>query len=221
MGLILMVIKQNEKVLNSDIRKINVTIKQAYTSKDTLNNVQAFYRIYVREGANTEVQVQDWTRINRTPDGHYFIFDTRDKIPNEYFVDIKVKTDRNIETFKRELQFQIVNKNNMKDLNGIIKNAIKKALTEQSNAEEVTVTAKRNPNSKPPEYRNNFETFISPDGRTIMVPYDLDAMVEKFSKSNYQDLILDTERLQKCIVIILHPMKTITLNHVMIRILKT
>ena len=103
-------IKQNEKVLNSDIRKINVTIKQAYTSKDTLNNVQAFYRIYVREGANTEVQVQDWTRINRTPDGHYFIFDTRDKIPNEYFVDIKVKTDRNIETFKRELQFQIVNK---------------------------------------------------------------------------------------------------------------
>jgi hypothetical protein len=103
-------IKQNEKVLNSDIRKINVTIKQAYTSKETLNNVQAFYRIYVREGANTEVQVQDWTRINRTTDGHYFVFDTKDKIPNEYFVDIKVKTDRNIETFKRELQFQIVNK---------------------------------------------------------------------------------------------------------------
>jgi hypothetical protein len=103
-------IKQNEKVLNSDIRKINVTIKQAYSTKETLNKVQAFYRIYVREGANTEVQVQDWTRINRTPDGHYFVFDTKDKIPNEYFVDIKIKTDRNVETFKRELQFQIVNK---------------------------------------------------------------------------------------------------------------
>jgi len=103
-------IKQNEKVLNTDIRKINVIVKQAYSSKSVINNVKAYYRIYVREGANTEVQVQDWTRINRTPDGHYFIFDTRDKIPNEYFVDIKVVSDKNTDTYKRELQFQIVNK---------------------------------------------------------------------------------------------------------------
>jgi hypothetical protein len=103
-------IKQSEKVLNTDIRKINVNIKEAYSSKSVLNTVKAYYRIYVREGINTEVQVQDWTRINRTPDGHYFIFDTRDKIPNEYFVDIKVVSDKNTETYKRELQFQIVNK---------------------------------------------------------------------------------------------------------------
>jgi hypothetical protein len=103
-------IKQNEKVLNSDIRKVNVVVKQAYSSKSVLSTVKAYYRIYVREGANTEVQVQDWTRINRTPDGHYFIFDTRDKIPNEYFVDIKVVSDKNTDTYKRELQFEIVNK---------------------------------------------------------------------------------------------------------------
>jgi hypothetical protein len=103
-------IKQSEKVLNTDIRKVNVVIKQAYSSKSVLNTVKVYYRIYVREGANTEVQVQDWTRINRTPDGHYFIFDTRDKIPNEYFVDIKVVSDKNTDTYKRELQFEIVNK---------------------------------------------------------------------------------------------------------------
>jgi hypothetical protein len=103
-------IKQSEKVLNTDIRKVNVVIKQAYSSKSVLNTVKAYYRIYVREGANTEVQVQDWARINRTPDGHYFIFDTRDKIPNEYFVDIKVVSDKNTDTYKRELQFEIVNK---------------------------------------------------------------------------------------------------------------
>jgi len=102
-------IKQNEKVLNTDIRKVNVTIKQAYTSNTVLNNVESYYRIYVREGANTEVQVQDWTRINKTPDGYYFVFDTRDKIPNEYFVDIKVVSDKKIDTYKRELQFQILN----------------------------------------------------------------------------------------------------------------
>ena len=103
-------IKQNEKVLNTDIRKVNVTIKQAYTSNSVLNSVESYYRIYVREGANTEVQVQDWTRINKTPDGYYFVFDTTDKIPNEYFVDIKVVSDKNVDTYKRELQFQIVNK---------------------------------------------------------------------------------------------------------------
>ena len=38
------------------------------------------------------------------------MFDTTDKIPNEYFIDIKVNSDRNIDTYKKELQFQIVNK---------------------------------------------------------------------------------------------------------------
>ena len=103
-------IKQNEKVLNTDIRKVNLTIKKAYSSNQVLNNIEAYYRIYVREGANTEVQVQDWTRINKTTDSYYFMFDTTDKIPNEYFVDMKVISDRNTDTYKRALQFQIVNK---------------------------------------------------------------------------------------------------------------
>ena len=103
-------IRQNEKVLNTDIRKVNVTIKQAYSTNTPLTTIESYYRIYVREGLTTEVQVQDWTRINESPDGFYFIFDTTDKIPNEYFVDIKVVSDRNIDTHKRELQFQIVNK---------------------------------------------------------------------------------------------------------------
>ena len=68
-----------------------------------------YYRVYVREG-KTEVQVQDWTELNRTPDSHYFMFNTDDKIPNEYFIDIKVITDRETNTYKRELKFQIVNR---------------------------------------------------------------------------------------------------------------
>ena len=103
-------IKQDEKILNTDLRKVNVTIKQAYSSKATLNTVEAYYRIYVTEGGNTEVQVQDWTRINQTPDGYYFMFDTRDKIPNEYYIDIKVLSNKNTDTYKKEIKFQIVNK---------------------------------------------------------------------------------------------------------------
>jgi hypothetical protein len=102
-------IKQDEKVLNSDIRKIILTIKKAYTSNVVLPQFKAYYRIYVSEGP-TEVIVQDWTRINQTPNEYYFMFDTRDKVPNEYYVDIKVLTSGEIDTYKRQLKFQIVNK---------------------------------------------------------------------------------------------------------------
>jgi hypothetical protein len=103
-------IKQNEKIINTDVRKVMVTIKQAYTAQFVLQNIEAFYRVYVKEGGNTEVQVQDWTRINKTPDSYYFIFDTRDKIPNEYFIDIKVESDVNIDTYKDQINFEIVNR---------------------------------------------------------------------------------------------------------------
>jgi hypothetical protein len=43
-------------------------------------------------------------------DEYYFIFDTKDKIPNEYNVDIKVLTSGEVDTYKKTLTFQIVNK---------------------------------------------------------------------------------------------------------------
>jgi hypothetical protein len=102
-------IQQNEKILNSDIRKVGVTIKKAYTAQQMLNNVSAFYRVYVKEGT-TEVIVQDWTPLNRTPNEYYFMFDMRDKIPNQYYVDMKVNSYGETDTYRRELTFEIVNK---------------------------------------------------------------------------------------------------------------
>ncbi len=102
-------IRQDEKVLNTDTRKVVITVKQAYTSNVVLPQFKCYYRVYVTEGP-TEVIVQDWTRINQTPNEYYFIFDTKDKVPNEYFVDIKVLTSGEVDTYKRQLKFQIVNK---------------------------------------------------------------------------------------------------------------
>jgi hypothetical protein len=102
-------IKQDEKILNTDLRKVSVIIKQAFTTNKQLPNVDSFYRIYVREG-QTEVQVQDWTKLNRTPNEYYLIFDTRDKIPNEYYIDLKVISSGEVNTYKRTIKFQIVNK---------------------------------------------------------------------------------------------------------------
>jgi len=102
-------IKQDEKILNTDMRKVSVIIKQAYTTNKRLPKVEAYYRVYVREG-QTEVQVQNWTKLNRTPTEYYLMFDTRDKIPNEYYVDMKVIASGEINTYKRTLKFQVVNK---------------------------------------------------------------------------------------------------------------
>ena len=102
-------IKQDEKIINTDIRKVGVIIKKAYTTNEVLQNVNAYYRVYVREG-QTEVEVQDWTRINRSYNQFYFMFDTRDKIPNEYYIDLKVYSDGSADTYKRQIKFQIVNR---------------------------------------------------------------------------------------------------------------
>ena len=102
-------IKQDEKILNTDLRKVGVIIKQAYTKNRRLPNVSGEYRVYVREG-QTEVQVQDWTKLNRTSNEYYLMFDTRDKIPNEYYIDLKVTSSGEINTYKRTIKFQIVNK---------------------------------------------------------------------------------------------------------------
>jgi hypothetical protein len=102
-------ILQNEQILNSDIRKVGVTIKKAYTGQQLLLDVSSFYRVYVKEGT-TEVQVQDWTPINRTPNEYYFMFDMRDKLPNQYYVDIQVNTSGEKDTYKKQLTFNIVNK---------------------------------------------------------------------------------------------------------------
>jgi hypothetical protein len=102
-------IKQDEKILNTDIRKVGVIVKKAYSTNEILSNVNAYYRLYVREG-QTEVQVQDWTEINRSDNQFYFIFDTTDKIPNEYYIDLKVISNGSSETYKRQIKFQIVNK---------------------------------------------------------------------------------------------------------------
>jgi len=101
-------IMQNEKILDTDIRKVGVIVKEAYSTNKMLPNIDVTYRVYVREG-KTEVIVQDWTNVNRTPNEYYFMFDTRDKIPNEYFIDIQVKMMGQLTTYKKQIQFQVVN----------------------------------------------------------------------------------------------------------------
>jgi len=102
-------ILQGDKILNSEIRKVGVTIKKSYSNNYNSELVTGYYRLYVKEG-NTEVQIQDWTKINKINTDYYFILDTRDKIPNQYYIDIKVNSYGSVNVYKKTIIFQIVDK---------------------------------------------------------------------------------------------------------------
>lgn len=101
-------INQGEKIINTDVRKIVVNVKKAYTTNHSLPNINVYYKIYVLEG-ETEVIINDWTKFNRSSEEYFILFDTRDKIPNEYYVDIRIDNNGTKKTHERIINFEIVN----------------------------------------------------------------------------------------------------------------
>lgn len=99
-------IRQQEDLRIGDVRKININLNKKY-SKDIVNS-NIFYRLYVKEGT-TEVVVDDWTKLSYNGKDYFFILNTEDKIPNEYFIDFKIENNFNVDISKRQIKFNIVN----------------------------------------------------------------------------------------------------------------
>lgn len=102
-------LKRGEKILNTDQRKVTVIPKKAFTKNELINDIDVEYRIYVKEGT-TSVQVTDWTRLSQTPQEYFFLLDLRDKIPNEYFIDLRLLENNSIRTYENEINFIVTNK---------------------------------------------------------------------------------------------------------------
>jgi len=100
-------INNNEKILNKDIRKIGVNIRKAFTTNHSIPNVSVSYKCYVLEG-KTKVLINDWELLSKTDEEYYTLFDTRDKIPNEYFIDLKISHNGTVKTYNKILTFEIV-----------------------------------------------------------------------------------------------------------------
>ena len=71
-----------------------------------IDNIE--YRLYVTQGT-TEVETHPWEDVNRTFNHNYFVLNTQDMIPNEYYIDIKVTSNQKINIYKRITTFQVVN----------------------------------------------------------------------------------------------------------------
>lgn len=98
-------VKQNEKIIRGEKRKIVVTFKSINESKPILFD-EVFYRIYIKEG-RTNVIVHDWTQLDVTNENS-FTLDTSIYIPREYFLEIKGKTHSEEIFYNNEIKFEIV-----------------------------------------------------------------------------------------------------------------
>lgn len=98
-------IKQTEKIISGDVRKVVVTFKSIENPKTILFE-EVFYRIYVKEGT-TQVTVHDWTYVDMTNENAFYL-DTKYLIPREYFLEIKGKRHTEEIYYKDSIKFEIV-----------------------------------------------------------------------------------------------------------------
>ena len=101
-------IKMDEKMTIGETRKVFISVRIPYTVNQhvVVDNIK--YRMYVTQGT-TEVETNPWTDVNRTYNHNYFILNTECMIPNEYYIDIKVTSNQQVNIYRRITTFQVVN----------------------------------------------------------------------------------------------------------------
>ena len=102
-------IKHDEKINRDGIREISVDFRKPYTHRMDEINGDVYYRVYTMDG-DKEIPVIEWDCVNLCNDYNYFNIDTKTLIPQKYRIDIKVENGKEIQIFKDELRFEIVNK---------------------------------------------------------------------------------------------------------------
>lgn len=97
-----------EKVCIGDVRKIVVDFRKKYSTDKKVLMKNGEYRLYIKDG-NREIDVIEFQPIEKAFLENFFILHTSDLIPNDYFIDIKVKTGNETFFFKESLRFTVVN----------------------------------------------------------------------------------------------------------------
>lgn len=99
-------IKQNDKIIRGELKKIVIDFKSIEISKSQLfENV--FYRIFIKEG-KTNVIVYDWTKLDMTTNENSFYLDTSFMIPRGYFMEFKALTYTEEIFYPNYIKFEII-----------------------------------------------------------------------------------------------------------------
>lgn len=100
-------IKEKEKISAGNIRKIKLTIKELYTNQNNFLPLDIEYRLFTTVGEKYEIDVIPFTSVNRTSAGYEFNLDTSWLIPQDYYLQIRMKNGNYYEN-KQTLSFTVV-----------------------------------------------------------------------------------------------------------------
>ncbi len=100
-------IKQQEKLVAGDYRKVRLTVKELYPNQDGFKPLDVEYRVYTTVGEKYQLDVIPFTPVNRTNSGYEINLDTSWLIPQDYCLELRLKNGTFYET-KECLNFTII-----------------------------------------------------------------------------------------------------------------
>lgn len=98
-------IQQNEKIIRGDIRKVVINFRSIDNPINTVLT-ESYYRMFIKEG-RTNVIVHDWTLMD-VANENFFMLDTTNYIPREYFIEIKGKHNNEEIHYNEYIKFEIL-----------------------------------------------------------------------------------------------------------------
>lgn len=99
-------IKQNEKILRGENKKVLVNFRTINSSNINYTFDNVYYRLYIKEG-HTNVIVHDWTLLDKSNENSFFL-NTENYIPREYYLEIKSKIHSEDLFYKEQIKFEII-----------------------------------------------------------------------------------------------------------------
>ena len=95
-----------ETIKIGDIRRVDVDFRIPYTTNQKAIFDSAEYRVYVKD-ANREVDVYGYQPLESAFLQNYFVIDTNEMVPGDYFIDMKVKTGLNVKYYHEITRFTV------------------------------------------------------------------------------------------------------------------
>ena len=100
-------IGEKENIRAGNIRKVKLTIKELYPNQNNFLPLDIEYRLFTTLGNKYELDVIPFTKVDRTNRGYEFNLDTSWLIPQDYYLQIRLKNGNYFEN-KQTLSFTVV-----------------------------------------------------------------------------------------------------------------
>jgi len=100
-------INEKENIRAGGVRKVRLSIKELYPNQNNFLPLGIEYRLFITVGSNYEIDIIPFTLVNRTCNGYEFNLDTSWLIPQDFYLQLRLKNGDYYEN-KQSISFTIV-----------------------------------------------------------------------------------------------------------------